>query len=108
MLTERLRTPIRQVFLYGIRHAFIVIHRTMSHSLLTITMKICCIPNGNTYHTGVRNLSNIEYRSATLLNCHFFFAFQPFHDHISIEHDEQPSHTKYYINRFMGARDMAT
>ena len=24
----------------------------------------------------------------------FFFAFQHFHDNISVEHDEKPSHTK--------------
>ena len=36
----------------------------------------------------------------------FVFAFQHFHDHISVKHDEKPSHTKFYMNQFMGARDM--
>ena len=30
------------------------------------------------------------------------FAFQYFHGHISVEHDEKPSHTKFYMNWFMG------
>ena len=37
----------------------------------------------------------------------FFFAFQHFHDNISVEHDEKPSHTKFDMNWFMVARDMA-
>ena len=37
----------------------------------------------------------------------FFFAFQHFHYHISVEHDEKPSHTKFDTNWFMVARDMA-
>ena len=36
-----------------------------------------------------------------------FFAFQHFHDNISVEHDEKPSHTKFDMNWFMVARDMA-
>ena len=36
----------------------------------------------------------------------FFFVFQHFHDHISAEHDEKPSHTKFDMNWFMVARDM--
>ena len=35
--------------------------------------------------------------------------FQHFHDfffHISVEHDEKPSHTKFGGNRFMVAQDM--
>ena len=35
------------------------------------------------------------------------FAFQHFHDHISVEHDEKPPHTKFDMNRFMVAQDMA-
>ena len=38
----------------------------------------------------------------------FFFAFQHFHDHILVERDEKPSHTKFDMNWFMVARDMAT
>ena len=37
----------------------------------------------------------------------FFFAFQHFHDNISVEHDEKPSHTKFDMNWFMVTRDMA-
>ena len=36
-----------------------------------------------------------------------FLAFQQFHDHISVEHDEKHSHTKFDMNCFMVARDMA-
>ena len=36
-----------------------------------------------------------------------FFAFQHLHNHISVEHDEKPSHTKFDMNWFMVARDMA-
>ena len=36
-----------------------------------------------------------------------FFAFRHFHDHMSAEHDEKPSHTKFDMNWFMVARDMA-
>ena len=36
----------------------------------------------------------------------FFFAFQHFHDHISVDHDEKPSHTKFDMNWFMVAWDM--
>ena len=46
----------------------------------------------------------LEYR---VPNCDIikfsFFVFQDFHYHISIEHDEKPSHTKFYMNRFMVA-----
>ena len=37
-----------------------------------------------------------------------FSAFQLFHDHIAVEHDEKPLHTKFYMNRFMEAWDMTT
>ena len=37
----------------------------------------------------------------------FSFAFQHFHDSISVEHDEKPSHTKFDMNWFMVARDTA-
>ena len=37
----------------------------------------------------------------------FIFAFQHFHDNISVEHDEKPSHTKFDMNWFMVAWDMA-
>ena len=37
-----------------------------------------------------------------------FFAFQQIHDKISVEHDEKRPHTKFYMNRFMGAQDMAS
>ena len=36
------------------------------------------------------------------------FAFQHFHDHISVEHDGKPPHTKFDMNRFRVAQDMAT
>ena len=37
-----------------------------------------------------------------------FFAFQHFNDNISVlEHDEKPSHTKFDMNWFMVAQDMA-
>ena len=49
----------------------------------------------------------IEYWSVTS-STFFFLAFQHFHDHISVEHDEQPPHTKFDMNRFMVAQDMAT
>ena len=35
-----------------------------------------------------------------------FFAFQHFHVHISVEHDEKPSHTKFDVNWFMVAQDL--
>ena len=37
-----------------------------------------------------------------------FFAFQHFHDRISVEHDEKPSYTKFDMNWFMVAQDMAS
>ena len=43
----------------------------------------------------------------TVLAIIFFFAFQHFHDHISVEHDEKPSHTIFDMNWFTAARDMA-
>ena len=51
-------------------------------------------------------LHKIEHR---ILKCdviNIFFSFQHFHDNISEEHDEKPSHTKFDMNWFMGARDM--
>ena len=33
----------------------------------------------------------------------FRFAFQHFHDHISVEHDEKPPQTKFDTNRFAAA-----
>ena len=36
----------------------------------------------------------------------FSFAFQHFHDNIFVEHEEKPSHTKFYMHRFVGARDL--
>ena len=36
-----------------------------------------------------------------------FFAFQHFHDYISVEHDEKPSHTKFNMNWLIVAPDMA-
>ena len=45
----------------------------------------------------------IEHRSVASSN----FAFQHFHDHITVEHDEKCSHTKFYMNWFMVAWDMA-
>ena len=35
------------------------------------------------------------------------FAFQHFHDHISVEHDEKLSHTIFDMNWFMVAQDRA-
>ena len=32
------------------------------------------------------------------------FAFQHFHDNISVEHDEKPSHNKFDMNWFMGPK----
>ena len=37
----------------------------------------------------------------------FFFAFQRFGYHVSVEHDEKHPQPKFGGNRFMGARDMA-
>ena len=37
----------------------------------------------------------------------FFFAFQHFKYHISVEHDEKPPQSKFGGNQFMGTRDMA-
>ena len=48
----------------------------------------------------------IEYWSVTSSKFLFVFAFQHFHDHISVEHDEKPSHTKFDMNWLMVARDM--
>ena len=39
---------------------------------------------------------------------HFFFAFQRFEYHLSVEHDEKPPQSKFGGNQFLGARDMAT
>ena len=47
------------------------------------------------------NADSTEYWSVTSSN--LFFAFQHFHDHISVEHGEKPSHTKFEMNRFMVA-----
>ena len=41
----------------------------------------------------------IEYRS--VMSSIFIFAFQHFHDHILVEHDENLPHTKFYMNPFM-------
>ena len=52
---------------------------------------------------------SIEYQSVTSSKI-FFFVFQHFHDfflQISVEHDEKPPHTKFDMNRFMVAQDMA-
>ena len=36
------------------------------------------------------------------------FRFAKYHKpHISVEHDEKPSHTKFDMNLFIGAQDMA-
>ena len=37
----------------------------------------------------------------------FFFAFQWFGNHVSVEHDEKHPHPKFGGNQFMGTRDMA-
>ena len=48
----------------------------------------------------------IEYRSDNVTK-NFFFAFQRFGYHVSVEHDEKHPQPKFGGNRFMGARDMA-
>ena len=62
----------------------------------------CCVPALFLRHIWS---AGIEYWSVTSSN--FLFSFQHFHDHISVEHDEKPSHTKFDMNWFMVARDMA-
>ena len=57
------------------------------------------------------NSGTVLYRSMNrVLKCDiifFFFHFtQHFHNHISVGHDEKPSHTKFDMNWFMVARDM--
>ena len=37
----------------------------------------------------------------------FFFSFQRFGYHVSVEHDEKHPQHRFGGNRFMGARDMA-
>ena len=53
-------------------------------------------------------LGPIEYRSddVTKNSSFFFFAFQRFGYHVSVEHDEKHPQPKFGGNRFMGARDM--
>ena len=48
--------------------------------------------------------TTIEYRSVTSSN--FVFAFQHFHDHISVEHDENPHTPNFTWISSWGARDM--
>ena len=48
----------------------------------------------------------IEYRSDDVTKT-FFFVFQRFGYHVSVEHDEKHPQPKFGGNRFMGARDMA-
>ena len=54
----------------------------------------------------------IEYQSVTSSIFFFYFflhfsIFMIFFLHISVEHDEKPPHTKFDMNRFMVAQDMA-
>ena len=51
--------------------------------------------------------NRIEHQSVTSSKI-FFSIFMIFFLHISVEHDEKPPHTKFDMNRFMVAQDMAT
>ena len=51
----------------------------------------------------------IEYRAMTSQKTlFFFFAFQHFGYHVSVEHDEKHPQPKFGGNQFMVVRDMAT
>ena len=64
----RTRTPLRQVFSYGIRHIFIVIHWTMSNSSLNNNENIPYPVWKKTCHTGVRILPNVSFLTSQNVN----------------------------------------
>ena len=56
---------------------------------------------------GLKSCTHIKYRSDDITIFFFFFAFQRFRYHISVEHDEKHPQPKFGGNRSMWARDMA-
>ena len=76
---------------------------------LTRIRESICINDSCSFHAHENPLTSnhigLEYWSVTSFI--FFFAFQHFHDNILVEHDEKPSHTKFDMNWFTVALDMA-